>query len=382
MIATSSRVFEADRLESLLEAIIAQGYETIGPVVREGAIVYDRFTSVAELPLGWTDEQAPGRYTLKPSDMPAFFGFAAGPQGLKRFFFRPDRLLWSAHRNNGDASFDVENSTAEPPRLAFFGVRACDLAALRIHDRVFLGGRFVEPDYAAHRRDVLIVAVNCAMPASNCFCASMGTGPEAREGFDIALTEVIDMDRHLFVAAAGSSRGEALLEEIGALTAGDADLEKGREVIETAYERIGKYLMTDGVRELVAAGANHPVWEETAARCLTCGNCTMVCPTCFCSTVVDQTSLDGDTAERRQRWDSCFNIDFSYIHGGAVRSSPASRYRQWLTHKFSTWHDQFGTSGCVGCGRCITWCPVGIDVTEIIDALDWKRTPRETVEIT
>jgi sulfhydrogenase subunit beta (sulfur reductase) len=381
MQATSSRVFESDRLQSLVDAIIAHGYETIGPVIRDDAIVYERFTSVAELPVGWTDEQAPGKYTLKSADRPAYFDFATGPQGLKRFFFRPDRLLWSARRENGN-EFTVENATASPPRLAFFGVRACDLAALRVHDRVFLGGRFVEPDYAAHRHDALIVAVNCAQPASNCFCASMETGPEAREGYDIALTEVIEEDRHFFVAASGSPRGEALLEEIGAEIARAADVEKGLDVIESAYAAMGKYLQTDGVRELVAAGANHPVWDEIAARCLTCGNCTMVCPTCFCSTVVDQTSLDGKTAERKQRWDSCFNIDFSYIHGGAVRSTPASRYRQWLTHKFSTWHDQFGLSGCVGCGRCITWCPVGIDITEVIEALDWKRAPVDAVETT
>jgi ferredoxin len=90
----------------------------------------------------------------------------------------------------------------------------------------------------------------------------------------------------------------------------------------------------------------------------------MACPTCFCSSVEDTSDLTGEHAERWQKWDSCFNPDFSYIHGGEVRKTTASRYRQWMTHKLSTWFDQFGTSGCVGCGRCITWCPVGIDLTE------------------
>ncbi|MEU5265530.1 4Fe-4S dicluster domain-containing protein [Amycolatopsis sp. NPDC021455] len=107
-----------------------------------------------------------------------------------------------------------------------------------------------------------------------------------------------------------------------------------------------------------------PLWEEVASRCLTCANCTMVCPTCFCTTTEDVTDLSGEHAERHQRWASCFELDFSYVHGGSVRTSGASRYRQWFSHKLGTWHEQFGTSGCVGCGRCIAWCPAGIDITE------------------
>jgi sulfhydrogenase subunit beta (sulfur reductase) len=95
----------------------------------------------------------------------------------------------------------------------------------------------------------------------------------------------------------------------------------------------------------------------------------MVCPTCFCTSVEDSTDVDGDGVVRVQRWDSCFTVDYSYIHGGSVRSSDRSRYRQWMTHKLSTWFDQFGSSGCVGCGRCITWCPVGIDITEEVAAI-------------
>jgi ferredoxin len=126
---------------------------------------------------------------------------------------------------------------------------------------------------------------------------------------------------------------------------------------------------TEGIRELLAATLDHPRWDDVASRCLTCTNCTLVCPTCFCSTVEDVTDLTGRTAERWRRWDSCFTLGHSYLHGGSVRSTARDRYRQWLTHKLGTWIDQFGHSGCVGCGRCITWCPVGIDITEEVAAL-------------
>ena len=123
-------------------------------------------------------------------------------------------------------------------------------------------------------------------------------------------------------------------------------------------------LRYDGIRDLLYDNLEHPRWSDTAGRCLSCGNCTMVCPTCFCSTVEDVTDVSGTQAERVRHWDSCFTSEHSYIHGGATRVTTKARYRQWLTHKLASWIDQFGTSGCVGCGRCITWCPVGIDITE------------------
>ena len=118
-----------------------------------------------------------------------------------------------------------------------------------------------------------------------------------------------------------------------------------------------------GVHVLLLRNLAHPRWKDVARRCLTCGNCTMVCPTCFCTTVEDASDLSGQRVSRSQRWDSCFDLQFTNLHGGSIRSSTQSRYRQWISHKLSTWHDQFGGSGCVGCGRCIVWCPVGIDIT-------------------
>jgi sulfhydrogenase subunit beta (sulfur reductase) len=233
-----------------------------------------------------------------------------------------------------------------------------------VQDRIFAGGPFVDPDYQQRRRNIFILAVHCGHPAGTCFCASMGTGPAAAGGFDLALTELTDGGEHRFLVEVGSDEGGAVLSEVSTTAPDDADLAAAAAVIDSARGRMGRRLDTDGLPRLLQDNPLHPRWDDVAARCLSCANCTMVCPTCFCSTVEDVTDVSADHAERWRRWDSCFTTDFSYIHGGAVRASVKSRYRQWITHKLSTWHDQFGTSGCVGCGRCITWCPVAIDITE------------------
>ena len=197
----------------------------------------------------------------------------------------------------------------------------------------------------------------------------MGTGPKATTGFDLALTEIMDGAGHRFLIEVGTARGGEILERVPRRLAGDADREAGERVVAEAAAQMGRSLDTRDIKELLYRTLEHPRWQEVAARCLTCGNCTMVCPTCFCTTADDLTDLAGDHAERWRRWDSCFSLEFSYVHGGSIRASAASRYRQWLTHKLATWIDQFGTSGCVGCGRCITWCPVGIDITEEVRAI-------------
>jgi ferredoxin len=201
----------------------------------------------------------------------------------------------------------------------------------------------------------------------------MGTGPALPEGgYDLGLVEVLAGEHRLVVSVA-SSLGEELLAELPTRPASDADLAAAAATGDAARAAMGRQLDTGGVRDLLVHNPEHPCWDHVAARCLACGNCTLVCPTCFCTTTEDRTSLDGTSDERWRRWDSCFSLDFSYAAGGAVRSSVRSRYRQWLTHKLATWWDQFGESGCVGCGRCIVWCPVGIDLTEEVAAIRAER---------
>ncbi len=357
----------ADGLQALLDALGKRGYRVVGPTMRDQAIIYDDIASLADLPKGWTDEQDGGRYRLARRDDEALFGYAVGPQSWKRFLHPPILPLWRAKRD-GEA-IEVRPEPATDECFAFIGVRACELNAIAIQDKVLLGGPYVDPDYRARREGSFIVALNCSKAGGTCFCVSMNTGPKAEAGFDIALTEITDSSGHRFLVEAGSDTGRDLLAELPQHPASAGDVAAADVVIAKTAASMGRQMPADEVRDLLMRNLEHPRWDEVASRCLSCANCTMVCPTCFCTSVEDSSDLTGAESSRNRRWDSCFNMDFSYIHGGSVRPSTRSRYRQWMTHKLATWHDQFGTSGCVGCGRCITWCPVGIDITEEVRAI-------------
>lgn len=367
----ASVLIGGEGLQSLLGALLSRDYEVLGPIVRDGAIIYDVITRVADLPAGWTDQHEPGRYRLQRRNDAAFFGFAVGPHSWKRFLHAPRLSLWTMRQ--GDDGVTISEPAAENRKLALFGARSCELHALAIQDRVLRDGPYPDAAYARRRQDAFVVAVNCGQAGGTCFCVSMQTGPKATSGFDLALTELLDRDRHDFLVEFGSRAGAELLEQLPTRPATDADRDCADRVSARAASQMGRTLDTVGIKELLQNNPDHPRWDEVAGRCLSCGNCTMVCPTCFCTTVEDHSDLTGTCAERVRQWDSCFTLDFSYLHGGSVRTTARSRYRQWMTHKLANWIDQFGTSGCVGCGRCITWCPTGIDITQEAAAI--RSTP-------
>jgi formate hydrogenlyase subunit 6/NADH:ubiquinone oxidoreductase subunit I len=353
---------EAKHLTQLFEVLSAKGYQIIGPTIRDGAIVYDELSSSRDLPIGWSDEHGAGRYRLKKRSDEALFGYNVGPQSWKKYLHPPLLRLSKARRQN--QGFQILEEKEQPGKLALIGVRACELHAIAIQDHIFLNGQYVDAFYKSRRENIFIVAVNCGQTGGTCFCVSMNTGPQVTSGFDLALTEVLQDQRHYFLVEAGSEQGETILQKVPHQIATPADRAVAERVVANAAAQMGRSLNTAGIKDLLYRNAEHPHWDEVASRCLNCANCTMACPTCFCTTVEDVTDLTGENAERWRKWDSCFTTDFSYIHGGSVRPSAKARYRQWLTHKLASWIDQFGTSGCVGCGRCITWCPVGIDITE------------------
>ncbi len=350
-------VLDRAGLARLVEHLAGQGYRVIGPTRRDDAIVLAELTSADDLPAGWGVETAPGTYRLRSRSDGALFGHSAGPQSWKQFLHPAHRTLWSE-------SDGVVTVPEDPPTYAFLGVRGCDLAAIRKLDTVLMAGTHPDSSYARRRRGVFVVAANCTEPGGVCFCASMGTGPAAGPGYDLGLTERIDDAGHRFVVDIGTPAGQRVIDAVAHVPATPAEVADARSAVTDAAGRMGRAMPDTDLSALLRANRESPHWADVAQRCLTCGNCTAVCPTCFCTTVEDTTDLTGEHAERAQRWASCFDLDFSFLHGGPVRPSAASRYRQWISHKLGTWHDQFGESGCVGCGRCIAWCPVGIDITE------------------
>jgi sulfhydrogenase subunit beta (sulfur reductase) len=354
------RIEVAD-LNTLIQSLAHRGFTVIGPRVKDGAIVLDRLTSAAELPVGWRDEQEAGTYTLSKNGNSSVFEYVVGPHSWKRYLYPPRLRLFRAEKDG--KGFEVTANGSEPPRYAFFGVRPCELHAIGIQDQVFADGPYRDHHYTAVRERTCIIAVNCVHPGGTCFCHSMHTGPRAHEGFDLALTEVRDESDHYFVVERGTALGGEIMAEVPHRPAEQSESARAHELLLGAERFMGRKLETDGLQRAFAQNFEHAHWDEIAKRCLACANCTLVCPTCFCSTVEDVTDLAGREAERWRRWDSCFTADFTRVAGGNIRMSTRTRYRQWITHKLANWIDQFGTSGCVGCGRCITWCPVGIDIT-------------------
>ncbi len=360
-------VLERNDLNGLFTVLKDQGYTVIGPTVRDGAILYDELTSVSDLPEGWTDEQDGGVYRLKKRTDKALFGYVVGPYSWKRFLDPPEKRLWRAEREGNSFRIIPENEPA--PKMAFLGVRSCEIHAMFIQDKVFLQGEYHNTTYKKRREQALIIAVQCGQAGGTCFCVSMNTGPKAESGFDLALTEVLEDNRHYFVVESGTQKGEKIISGLTVRLAKKTEVAEAENRIAQAAKNMGRKLDTEGIRNLLVENHDHSRWDEVASRCLSCANCTMVCPTCFCSTVEDVTDITGEHAERWQKQDSCFTLDFSFLHGGSVRASTRSQYRQWLTHKLATWIDQFDESGCTGCGRCITWCPVAIDLTEEVTAI-------------
>lgn len=376
--AGNTRVLSVDGLDALVQELRGRGYTVMGPTVRDGAIANAPITSIKDLPRGVGDEQDNAHYRLTTRTDGAFFGFAAGAQSMKPVLFPADELIWRGKRDAAGA-FTVERETAPEsgPPYALFGVRGCDLRAIEIQDKVFTSRGFQDAHYVSRRAESFIVSVTCGEPAGTCFCASLGTGPAPSGGYDLSLTEVIKGKSHSFVVNVGTDRGAEVLDAIKAAPATIGEVEAADSVARDAVLKMGRELDTDGLKYLMYANAESPHWDEVASRCLACTNCTLVCPTCFCTSVEDVSDLTGAEAERHRVWDSCFNEDFSYIHGGSVRESTRSRYRQWITHKLAAWQDQFGMTGCVGCGRCITWCPAGIDITAEAAALRGTSTARK-----
>ena len=345
-----------ESFSSLFSSLRQSGYRVIGPRVLDGAIQFAPLEDASALPKGVTNEQQPGRYRLLNSDSPRQFDWNHGPQALKPLCFAPRETLWEESLE----PFGYRQQLPEVEPTAVIGVRACDLAALAIQDRHFLVPERPDPHYRQRRESLLLIGVDCAHSAATCFCASTGDGPALDGGFDIGMAELDEG----FLIWGQSEKGRAIVEQLDLDAADDGQLAAMLEATtQAAREQQRNLLGSDELFNLYKR-LEHAHWDLVAERCLSCGNCTAVCPTCFCYQAEHEMTLSGDGAQMVRSWDSCFSPTHSSMGQFQVRADTKQRYRQWLTHKLAGWQEQQGRIGCTGCGRCIAWCPVGIDLTQ------------------
>lgn len=350
-----------NRLSALIDQLQQSGYQCIGPVQKKNSIAYEPIESAAELVNGIEIQQSPGKITVINSKKSLNFSWSNGAQAIKPYLFKPKQPLWRCERDeNGRLEFAAVQSPV--PKYAFIGVRACDVAALLIQDQHFLSDDCGDSFYQAIRSQVFLVGVDCTFPAETCFCVSTGDGPALTSGFDIALSELEEG----FLLRADSAAGKQVIEKLDLETADQDSVDDFNQQLQQAKAQMTREIPVGNLYADLIKRKSSQHWEAIAERCLSCGNCTAVCPTCFCSSEYDETTLNKEQQTHVREWSSCFSTEHSYIHGSVVRSQISQRYRQWLTHKLGYWHEQFGRSGCVGCGRCINWCPVGIDLTQEI----------------
>ncbi len=335
---------------------LKQSHEVIGPVRENSQAVFKAIESADDLYLEYGSTMLPpGKLYLYPP--------------------KEDLFTFSFGKELG-----IEERLPEKREQVLVALHPCDVNAIFYLDKTFLG-TFRDPGYEERRNNTLLICLNCNRAGLNCFCASLGTGPflGAKEGCDLVITEMgsIGDVGESYLAEIRSEKMRRIFDADFLREAGPEERRMREERESAARRSFEKEIDIGGIDRLLMENTEHPVWQRTADElCLSCTNCVMVCPTCFCYDVVDEVSMDLKSARRYRTWDACQDAAFAEVHGGNYRARRAARLRQFVTHKFDqTW--QYGVIGTVGCGRCITWCPTHIDFTGMVKEIQAgvKKSP-------
>jgi formate hydrogenlyase subunit 6/NADH:ubiquinone oxidoreductase subunit I len=276
----------------------------------------------------------------------------------KEYLFPQKEKLFTFEENK---RIEIKANLDETKRV-IWGIRPCDLSGIKILSEVYLSD-YIDPYYQARRANILLLGLNCNEAEQSCFCSSLGIGPFAREGFDLLFTDLGDT----FLVEIGSKAGENLIEQAANLftSAVSKDEEKAELLEEKSKKTFRTSIDLEKIKAKIATALNNHVWDEEAGKCILCGGCNWVCPTCHCFNVED---INAEHKTQRVRyWDSCQLGGFTQMAAYNSRVTQAERLRQRIYHKFSYNPDRYkGQTGCTGCGRCIDVCPAGIDITYIL----------------
>ena len=325
-------------LQKLLDFFVKRGFTVYGPVIKGKSWVFSEIHSISEVDLNYIRSILPPKKLLLPPKS-SIFSFKL------------------------DDSFEVFES-CDFKNVVLFGVHPCDLKAIERLDAFFS----LYPEdvcYKARRQGLFIVGLTCNVVDEHCFCSSLGIDPEASTGFDILITQIGES----FLVESGSLKGLNILRELNFPEAKSEHLEAKMRHIEDLKSRFTKKADFKELDKIAKSKLDHKVWLETAEKCLSCGNCSMVCPVCYCFDVYDSLDLTLKEGARVMELDSCQLLEYAEVAlGGNFRRDRYQRLRHWMLCKFGAAGGSTYTS-CVGCGRCLVYCPTSIDLTEVARVL-------------
>ena len=331
-------VRESDLINLLGEWL--KEYELIAPVKRDNLVVFDRVDSAGEV----------------------LFNYSNTVKSAKELLLPQSETLFTYNSMDHSASIETHFNDAAPKLL--FGVRPCDAKSFLLLDKVFDGERYKDAYYLNRRANTLVVTIGCVQPRTTCFCTSVNGGPFSEDGSDLMLIDIGDA----YVVKVTSDRGAGLLEGAELEDAGEDDLASMKRVIQDAEASMSPKLAIEGRQENLESIFDDPIWGPLTEKCLGCGVCTYLCPTCHCFDIIDEAR--DSQGERIRLWDSCQFSQFTLQASGFnPRLTNKERLRQRVMHKFSYFPKNYGLTGCVGCGRCIQECPVNLDIRDVLNDL-------------